>query len=44
MLSEIWWGTEEAAWGPLSDSKAALSAEEMDPGQWWVPEEVGRHM
>jgi hypothetical protein len=33
--------TEEAAWGPESSRRAPQSPEEADPGQWWVPEEVG---
>jgi hypothetical protein len=35
---------EEAAWGPESSRRAPRSAEEADPGQWWVPEEVGRRL
>jgi hypothetical protein len=33
--------TEEEAWGPESSHRAPRSVKEMDPGQWWVPEEVG---
>jgi hypothetical protein len=34
--------TEEAALGLAPSHKVPQLAEEMDPGQWWVPEEVGR--
>jgi hypothetical protein len=35
---ETFKSTEEAAWGLESCCKALPKAEEMDPGQWWVPE------
>jgi hypothetical protein len=36
--------TEEVAWGHASSHKVPWSAKEMDPGRWWILEEVGRHM
>jgi hypothetical protein len=32
---------EEAVWGPASSHMVLPAAEEMDPGLWWVMEEVG---
>jgi hypothetical protein len=36
------WSTEELIWGTASSHRAPSTAEEMDPGRWWVPAEVGR--
>jgi hypothetical protein len=36
--------TEEAAWRLASSHKVPQSAKEADPGQWWVPENVGCHL
>jgi hypothetical protein len=33
--------TEEAVWRPASSRKSPRAAEETDPGQWQVLEEVG---
>jgi hypothetical protein len=33
--------SEGLAWGPASGHKAPQTAEETDPGRWWVPAEVG---
>jgi hypothetical protein len=32
---------KEAVWGPASNCRVPPTAAETDPGQWWVPEEVG---
>jgi hypothetical protein len=35
-------GTRGWIWGPASSRSVPPTAEETDPGRWWVPAEVGR--
>jgi hypothetical protein len=37
-----YWSNGESIWGPASSVRALPTAEETDPGRWWVPKEVGR--
>jgi hypothetical protein len=39
--SETWQSTEEATSWPASIRRTPQETEGTDPGQWWVPEEVG---
>jgi hypothetical protein len=36
--------TEGVVLGPGSSHRVLLTAEETDPGRWWLPEEVGRYL